>query len=244
MFSKKLFSFFAIFLLVATLIPVTASAWWIFSAPSYRITYDEEILNRTMIVFDNTSYYPEKIYYRIVYDEDETDIAVEFFLYWSAQTFYIATHEHDWEFVIVYFKVAGDDLHCYGVCYDDWHYVIGRNTRPSVCFDVADNMSAYHVPIIIDNEYHAPKVGNKILFGDALDRALDTGITPLRMTEDIINNAEATIGFDPKVFNEPFALWEKDSFGNYARYSAWKSWKYAILVSIDKRFDFFDFSKP
>lgn len=244
LFNKTIATGIAIFVLTIPIVGDVAAVD-LFGGPSYRISFDEDILERTQVFFTNDSYIPDKLYYRLVFNEDETEMALEYFLYYTDQTYYLAPHEHDWEFVIVYFRLADEEMRVYGVVYDEWHYVIGRETNPTTSFRITENNeSGTHVGILIDNEYHAPQPDDRIYFGEALDNYLNHGIETVRITDEVLTSADVDIGFDRDIFDDPFSLWDKNIFGNYARYSAWKDITYAIAVAIDGRFDYFDFTRP
>ena len=158
-----------------------------------------------------------------------SNTAYEFLLYWHNQTgFYkFASHDYDWEFVVVYTNPNGTVNQ---VNYDEWHYYIGRDKSPAAFDDT-------NVLLYVDPDFHYFVPDRGIREGNVSWQIHNQTLHDL--TDSVIQLAESQVGFDHRLFDNPFD-WK--SVGFLGRFTAFNSnWK-AFCVVIDKKYDWIDFS--
>lgn len=169
----------------------------------------------------------DKLYGRIVELGNQT--AYEFFFYWNNQegTYKFASHEHDWEFIVVY---TYDNGTVSQINYDMWHYYIGRTKDPAAYDDT-------NVLLYVNEDFHYFIVDRGIREGNISQQINNQ--TLYRLTDEIVGTAELQVGFDAQLFVNPFVWKERGFWGRYTAFnSAWK----AFWVVADKEFNWVDLS--
>ena len=174
---------------------------------------------------------PDIIYYRLIIRSDGTKCVILFY-YWYEQitTYYVGTHEHDWEPIFIFIDKDGSIT---GVAYDAWHYQVGRNEN----MNVKPHEGGQRVFISFEPEYKAIRIEN----GGVNPIGID--IVPRRFLSIIQETTLDSFGFNVELIRNPFLLNEKGLFGGYKINSFWNSWIRSVLVSFDNKFDFIDFSE-
>src|SRR3954452_20947519 len=73
--------------------------------PKYEVYFDDEIASKYKpIVFSHEclSGDPEGLYYRIVANDEENEICIQYFFYWNHQWCMMASHKYDYEPIFIY----------------------------------------------------------------------------------------------------------------------------------------------
>ena len=200
----------------------------LFSTDTSSFTYtfsEKQLRNYIPIVTNNIT--ADEVYGRIVKSPDQT--AYEYLFYWEEQkgTYKFATHENDWEFIVVYVYSNGTVEQ---VNYDSWHYYIGRTVSPQVYNDT-------NVLLFVNEDFHYFKPDRGFRSGNLSWQIHNQTINEL--TAYILQTAQVQVGFDPAMMNDPFS-WKEMGF--LGRYTAFDSWWKAFWVVADKKFDFIDLS--
>lgn len=202
--------------------------WSSFLSSESAIEYsfdEDEIRDYIPICTNNITC--DELYGRIVTTPEET--CYEFMFYWKTQegVYKFSAHDHDWEFVVVYVNPNGTVNQ---VNYDSWHYYIGRTKNP-IAFDDTN------VLLYVNEDFHYFMPDRQIREGNISWQVNNQTLNEL--TDDIIQLAETQVGFDSKLFINPFDWKDMGWFGRYTAFnSAWK----AFWVVADKKFEFVDLS--
>jgi len=203
----------------------TVSAWWIFgSSIETQNTFNESELKKYLPVVTN-DIIPDKTYGRIVESNIGNAYCYMFYWYYQSGFYKLSEHNNDWEFIIVYTNTNGVP---YQINYDTYHYYIGRLKQPEV-------YNKTHAMVFVGTEFHnfLPDLG--IRQGNVAQQ-INRHIG--ECNDSVLLKAEQQVGFDHKLFDDPFAWQDADWTGRYTAFNSW--WK-AFLVVSDKKFDFINF---
>ena len=223
-------SLVAVFIVISLILP-SVSALSIFGETDvYTTSYDKKLFEQVKPGIIGIK--PEIIYWRVMEQQGEGEIkVVEMFLYWAQQEYYISNHPHDWEFLVLFVNKLNDT---YMVSYDEWHYIIGRDFSVRL-------YDGSHIFISITEEYHPISIFDGVPFGGTVDDALNySDIDVEKLDNDILRDAAKQVGFNEKLYNDPCSFVDRGWFG-YKETTAWRSVWRAILVGMDKKFDWIDF---
>ena len=198
-----------------------------FFTPAETLTYtykENEIRNYIPICTNNITC--GRLYSRIV--ESSTEKAYEFLLYWETQegNYKLADHENDWEFIVVYTNPNGS---IESIAYDSWHYYIGRKTNPDAYNDT-------NVLMYVNPDFHYFRPDGVIRSGNVTWQIEEQNV--YEITDTVLYTAKSQVGFDPEIYEDPFAIKEKGWFGRYTAFDS--KWK-AFWVIADKKFSFVNF---
>ncbi len=224
----KMGAILVISLMVITTIAPSVSAWWIFSEDlNMNDTFDEEELRKYLPIFTN-DILPETVYAKMF--TSSVGSVYAYMCYWDGQEgFYkLASHDYDWEFIVVYVHPNGQP---YQVNYDAYHYNIGRHKYPDVHNET-------HVLMYVNPEYHyfVPDIGMR--HGN-LEEQLN--VTIEKCTYKILKIAQEQVSFDPELFDDPY-VWQEGGF--WARRTAFDTWWKAFWAVSDKKSDWINLEDP
>lgn len=198
-----------------------------FAEEELTYSFDESKIREYIpIVTNNVTC--DKLYGRIV--TSSTEVCYEFLFYWEHQdgVYKFSEHENDWEFVTVYTSVDSDDVDL--VCFDSFHYYIGRKENPEAYNDT-------NVLLYVNPDFHSFKPDIGIRSGNVSQQINNQ--TLYELTDNTLLVAQEQVGFDPELYRDPFSWKEKGILG---RYTAFDEWHKAFFVVLDKKFEFIDLS--
>ena len=219
---------YGVSLIVAGLM-LSSSILSFFGFVEEELTYSfDESKIRDYIPVVTNSIICDKLYGRIV--TSSTEVCYEFLFYWEHQdgVYKFSEHENDWEFVAVYTSVDSDDVDL--VCFDSFHYYIGRKENPEAYNDT-------NVLLYVNKDFHSFKPDIGIRSGNVSQQINNQ--TLYELTDNTLLVAQEQVGFDPVLYRDPFDWKEKGILGRYTAFDS--TWK-AFWVVADKEFGFIDLS--
>lgn len=242
------------------MITPTVSASWFTKEVETEFSFDEEIIKNVSPVFiGNTT--PEIVYARNGKIGDS--IVIQYFFYWEKQnTSYYLNHDDDYETLAIY---CTHDLRVYKLAYDKWHYIIGREEKPhnygvveavnetNVSGFYPDNVVLNNNMTLIGNttricisfvsDYHAPIIENDAVLNN---ETVATGLAYLddivEMTDEVIVDAEESVGFNGDLYRYPEKFWDKGWWGFYNYKNMWANWFRGVIINFDYNTEWVDFS--
>jgi len=171
---------------------------------------------------------PERVYYKTYENIATGEQILIIFYFWNKQEYYIARHDYDYEPIIIF--IQNDIIK--KIAYDEWHYVIGRKT--------VDEVGKVTIKFVTGYRAIKPVSENDDIYTRAINY---TDIPKIYITNEITGEIERNIGFDRRIINDPYIVYEESIFGGYKRKTFWDSPAYAFLTVTDRKIDWINFER-